>query len=402
MNGDSPVTQALWQRAVNWLGKGAQGGLENYADALTNQNRGAVLPIERDPQTGSYSPAFPRAMDIINTLPSPVEGAGVALGAGGALRKGSVIGDWRWRPPGEVAAQLGPMSASPAVKGFGDFMLGQAQKAVRGELTTRDVVKAFTITRASIQRSAQSTAKLRENWPGFPGGTDKVRPEGAFAEWLLTPTGKQYLDAAEHGKVDLGAVGDAVQKLRGFGKENDLIDSLTTAPTLKGSEGHVGEMIAASFQKPGAGNPAWRDWTKELRGIGPAKSGFVGSLLGKGDMPTLDARQVILNTGEPTAAAQGYLQRQGGAGADAAVDRLAKRQASLNMDMPAELEPFRQHLTHHEVWDRVGNENTTHEDLIRAMQLASKAPSPGSPVAAALANRSTPGSYEAFYQGGGV
>jgi hypothetical protein len=291
--------------------------------------------------------------------------------AGPVKGKGGVISDWKWRPPAEVAAQLGPMAASPAVQGFGDFMLGQAQKAARGELTTRDVVKAYAITRGSIQRSAQSTTKLRENWPDFPGGAEKVRPEGAVAEWLLTPTGKQYLDAAEKGKVDLSAIGDAVTKLRGFGKENDLIDALTTAPTLKGSEQHVGEIIAASFQKPGSGNAAWRDWTKELRGIGPAKSGFVGSLLGKGDMPTLDARQVVLNTGRPTAEAQPYIARQGGAGGNAAVDRLAKRQIALGMKMSPELEPFRQHLTHHEVWDRVGNETTTHEDLIRAMRLAS-------------------------------
>ena len=32
------------------------------------------------------------------------------------------------------------------------------------------------------------------------------------------------------------------------------------------------------------------------------------------------------------------------------------------------LEPFRQHLTHHAIWDKAGNEETTHDDVMRAMR----------------------------------
>jgi hypothetical protein len=36
--------------------------------------------------------------------------------------------------------------------------------------------------------------------------------------------------------------------------------------------------------------------------------------------------------------------------------------------MDSGLEPFRQHLTHHAIWDKAGNEETTHDDVMRAMR----------------------------------
>jgi hypothetical protein len=59
-------------------------------------------------------------------------------------------------------------------------------------------------------------------------------------------------------------------------------------------------MVAQAFDKPGRGIDQWREWAQSLRGIGPAKSGFVASLLGRGDQPTLDARQILLQTGKTT------------------------------------------------------------------------------------------------------
>jgi hypothetical protein len=97
-------------------------------------------------------------------------------------------------------------------------------------------------------------------------------------------------------------------------------------------------------------------------------------MLGRGDQPTLDARQLLLQTGKPTSEAQPYLRRGSGRGAYQAVDRLADRQQRMGLEMPAELEPFRQHLTHHTLWDAYGGEKTTHADLIKAMRLAGLAP----------------------------
>jgi len=55
-------------------------------------------------------------------------------------------------------------------------------------------------------------------------------------------------------------------------------------------------------------------------------------------------------------------------GGDQAVDRLAQRQTELGLSLPKELAPQYQHLTHHTIWDLIGGTQTTHDDLVRAMQ----------------------------------
>jgi hypothetical protein len=342
-------------------------GMEPFAKRLTDLGEmqrarmagGDTAPVR--PGT----PEYDAAVDVASSF----DFTG-AVGKAGQSAK-SVIKDWRWLPEKTVAERVGAKAVPEHVEQFGDFMAGMAAKAKRQELTPRDLVKAFTITRASIQRQAMDASKLRERWPDFPGPADgKVRPEGAFSEWLLTPMGKRYLDKAEAGELDLDAIKDVTEKLGGFGKTNDYVDAMTAAASLKGQEGPVGEMIAQAYDKPGKGVDAWREWAMGLRGIGPAKSGFIASLLGRGDQPTLDARQILLQTGGTTAEATPYLARKGGLGGRQAVDRLARRQENMALEMRPDLEPFRQHLTHHTIWDAYGGDRTTHDDVVRAMRLA--------------------------------
>ena len=77
---------------------------------------------------------------------------------------------------------------------------------------------------------------------------------------------------------------------------------------------------------------------------------------------------MILHTGEPTSESRRYFDRSRG-GVEA-VDRLSRRQDALGLDLPPKLEPYRQHLTHHAVWDHVGGETTTRADVLRALRLA--------------------------------
>jgi hypothetical protein len=114
---------------------------------------------------------------------------------------------------------------------------------------------------------------------------------------------------------------------------------------------------------------AFRDYAKSIYGIDQAKAGFIGSLLGRGDLPTLDARQLSLHTNPPTTVkvVGSIMNRQKGKGAKEAVDRLIDRQEAMALDLDPSLDPFYQHLTHHTAWDRALNEITTHDDLIRAM-----------------------------------
>jgi hypothetical protein len=158
-------------------------------------------------------------------------------------------------------------------------------------------------------------------------------------------------------------------KFRPYGFQNALGDDLTwAAKNLPQHGSQVADMVAAA--REGASNP--EDWTgfvkDKVRGVDAAKAGFVGAMLGRGDLPTLDARQIILQTGKPTKKADKYLSRKKGEGSVEAVKRLTARMKDLNLALPPELEPYRQHLTHHTVWDKASNEMTTHADVMNALK----------------------------------
>jgi hypothetical protein len=283
------------------------------------------------------------------------------------------ISDWNWRPVEDVQESLGGLKEIPShVEKFGDFMDNIAQRAGTGGLTPRDLIKAYTITRSSIQRQAADVNKLRASGLDLPEDmTGKIRPEGAFGEWLHTPAGQAYLDAAEKGKVHQTAIQNAVKVMAPFGRhQTDIPDALTWAAlNLPGREKQVSELVHAGHLM--ASTPEeWRAFTQHIRGVGPSKSGFLASLMGRGDQPTLDARQIILHTGRPTKEASKYIAKRGGAGGVEAVDRLAARQSAMNLSIPDRLKPYYQHLTHHAVWDKAGNDETTHEDVVRAMHHA--------------------------------
>jgi hypothetical protein len=339
-----------WDRFASWWGS-QQSPLAGLAQAFPqplNAGQPGQTVAQAAPPPTSLTPSQWDALGAFNF---------------GATQSG---GSFPWRPLADVAAEV-PKAVPPHVLGFGDYMAGMADKAAGPGLSPRDLIKAFTVTRSSIQRGAMGADKLRESWPDFQGA-GKVRPEDAFSAWLETPTGKAYLDAAETGQVHSGAIDDAVAKLGGFGKSNDLRQALQQAPQVGGQAAPVSGMVAAARDAPGEGVEAWRDWTRGVPGIGPAKSGFIASLLGRGDQPTLDARQVLLQTGRPTAEVKNYLSNP--RKAFPLVDELAERQRQLNLEMPQGMEPFRQHLTHHTLWDAYGGDTTTHGNVVRAMRYA--------------------------------
>jgi len=270
-----------------------------------------------------------------------------------------------WRPLRDVQENLGGLPEIPShVERFGAFMDETARRAASGGLTPRDLIKAYAITRSSIQRRAQNVENVRAAGLNLPSGmSGMIRPEGAMGEWLHSPMGQRYLDQAERGKVDEEAVAHAQQVMKPFGLDAEM-DALPWAvQNLGPRHKEVSDLVARALKKQSSPEE-WRNFSKDLRGIGTAKAGFVASMLGRGDQPTLDARQVVLQTGLKTKEAKNPLKRAG----YEAVDRLAARQTALNPKMDSGLEPFRQHLTHHAIWDKAGNEETTHDDVMRAMR----------------------------------
>jgi len=195
-----------------------------------------------------------------------------------------------------------------------------------------------------------------------PKTDELVRPEGAFAEWLGSQSGQRYLDMAEQGEVDPAILQEVSQKFAPFGKQNVLADSMRYGvENLPQLSKDINSAVTGS-------QDAYRDWAEQMKGIAGAKSGFVGSMLGRGDLPTLDARQVTLHTNDESPVGfSSLMNRQKGLGAREAVDRLAARQAAMNLGLDQSLDPFYQHLAHHAIWDKAENSQTTHDDLVRAM-----------------------------------
>lgn len=282
------------------------------------------------------------------------------------------IKDWNWRPLEDVQKDLGLTEIPSHVHEFGKFMDRTAEKASKEGLSPRDLIKAYTITRASIQRRAAKADKLRQAGLILPDNVEEmVRPEGAFGHWLQTSAGQSYLDAAQRGQINEKAIQDAVKIMAPFGRhETDIPDALRwAAENLPDKASAVSHLVAAGREK--ASTPQeWRNFTANIRGIGPSKSGFVASLMGRGDQPTLDARQIVLHTGNPTKEAAPFIAKKGGAGGVEAVNRLAARQEAMNLKTPEGMEPYYQHLAHHAVWDKASDETTTHQDVMDAMQHA--------------------------------
>ena len=275
------------------------------------------------------------------------------------------ISDWEWRALQDVKKDV-PITIVPdyVQAGYGQFMKDQAKKAAAGSLNDRDLMKAYLITQSSIGRGGLSHSTATKTGLKVPNAQE-VRPEGAFATWLGSPAGQRYLDAAQKGEIDPKSLEDLRQKFAPFGKQNQLVDQMASAvKTIPSMTPELNLAISGNAND-------YRDFAERLKGVAAAKSGFIGSLLGRGDLPTFDARQIGLHTSGmpmPTASVGPMLSRGKGLGGREAVDRLAARQKNMGLKIDPSLDPHYQHLTHHAIWDALGGEKTTHQDLIDAMK----------------------------------
>lgn len=273
------------------------------------------------------------------------------------------IKDWVWRPLSDVAEQIGVSEIPEYIqKQYGEFMKKQASKASKDELSPRDLIKAYTITQSSIGRGGLPHATATKGGLSLPKTDELVRPEGAFAEWLGSKEGQRYLDMAERGEVDPEILQRLSTAFSPFGKQNQLAQSMSyAAETMPALSRNMNQAIRGSKDE-------YRDWAEQIKGIAGAKSGFIGSMLGRGDLPTFDARQIALHTDKNSPVNVSSMMSRGkGLGAREAVDRLSARQEALNLGIDPSLLPHYQHLTHHAIWDDVAKSRTTHEDLVRAM-----------------------------------
>jgi site-specific DNA-cytosine methylase len=273
------------------------------------------------------------------------------------------------------------------------FILEQRAKVRDGLLTDRDVAKAYIMATAS-QGSGAMDARAVEQVIGSPlspeftvtskRGQRLVRPEEAMAAWLFSPMGQRALDAVERGVYDAEAWQSAARVRKAFG--DDRINNLNVlGEPKKGAANmrNIGEVTAAL-------NEAGGDWKKveasvaKLNGVAVGKSPFIGHLLGFGEMPTLDAREIngwLTGRGDIGAldTPRANLARAFSEGISSAPlarafmakiqDRFLalKKKGVPGTDLPPEVFGA---IMHHWLWDKIGGTETTHEGLYKAMRLA--------------------------------
>jgi hypothetical protein len=270
--------------------------------------------------------------------------------------------DWPWHPLSKVAKDL-PTEIPQHVLDYGDFMRDQAKKISTEGLDTRDSLKSYLTTLASMQRQAIS----RDALPDLKLTSDErlIRPEGAYADWLGSKWGQKYLEYAKQGEAHPEAVADAVQNMTPYGMQNLLGRQMMAAPQIvPGTEAALADQVNRASR--GIRSPSqWAAATDPYEGIDAAKKGFFGSMIGYGDRPTLDARQLNLHAVDPDMAKNVMRRVDGG---EQAVQRLADRQRALDFQMPWEYDPYYQHLAHHTIWDATSGTVTPHTDLIDMMK----------------------------------
>jgi len=314
-----------------------------------------------------------------------------------------------------IEARFGPGSAPKAlpshIEPYANFML-----AAKGRpITKRELIKAYATTRSSIQRQAVTKPKLCARFPEYPELTRleaeaeaeavRVRPEDAFAVLLRSPRGQRYLEAAERGAFDAEAAREIADRTTCFGFQNTLFDDMAYAVRL----GERTDEVRAALALPREG---WIEYVRDnISGVSAAKAGFLAALLGRGDVPTFDAREVSLwsvkrpltdtqkeeigcDTRETPAGNKVFSGTRGGQ-----ADRRCKnppdpkledvlaytgRVQNYPLTLKPEHEPFREHLVHHALWDaypeadkvkkgkviKAEQSKTTHGSVIRAMQFA--------------------------------
>lgn len=275
------------------------------------------------------------------------------------------------------------------IEPYANFMRLRAGKRP----STRDVLKAYIITRASVQRGALPKATVCQAFPEYRDrrvrafiARKDVRPEDLMAMLLTFAPGQRFLNAAEKGDYDreaatalLGAMRcfglifpeyDAEGKVRA-GHRGFLAKDLLRATTKIRD---LAPQIARLTSPKVRAEDAYKFFEENVYGIGPSKTGFILSLLGRGDIPTFDARELAIwrRPGE----------ERGVEWSD--VENLSERFDDLGIRIPREHKRNRKHLIHHMLWDGWGESvkdratgrsvikpsKTTHGEVIRAMQLA--------------------------------
>lgn len=380
MTADLPI-----ERRVHFSSAGYRTWAERIVPAVAGLLQGATVPAEQ-PSPGPDAPATSSGGGTtgVGMAAALVGLAGLAyLWAQG--RKGGVAGLGKIKLPSDATREL--VSAAQAMKRIekragGPVPLNKLPEHIRPyaefmersaarKPTARDIVKAYVITRSSVQRQAANVPTVCRYSPEISrlvremeiSGKGKIRPEDVMSRLLLSTEGKEFLDLVSKGQWGFEPAKAAFtlsSQTKCFGFSYDLLLDMRAAAKLAAKSEEIGTALRTL---PPEG---WVKYVqKNIPGVSGAKAGFIAALLGRGDVPTFDARELKLWRKD----------RQSGIDVKPVdVMALRKKIASWKMDLEPRHEPFRQHLVHHALWDAYPEKGkgteTTHSEVVRAMELA--------------------------------
>jgi ADP-Ribosyltransferase in polyvalent proteins/D-alanyl-D-alanine carboxypeptidase/Type III restriction enzyme, res subunit len=329
--------------------------------------------------------------------PQRVGGKVVGVRKGGVPREGALqqpelalVRD-RWQRTRLVSVTDAALALGNEIPGYiqavGSFILQQRERLLTGRMTPRDIAKAYLLTLGSIQAQAinldtfvkKTGLRPTPDFITVENGVEKVRPEEAVAYWMFTPAGQRALDSVEEGRIKDSQWQSLLRVRDAYGANTIRANAFKQAPGAW-SLHHMAEATHAVNDAHGD-SAAIGDVVKKLAGIGDGKEGFIKSLLGIGDTPTVDRREVnFWLTGKATTRdldtvrAQlardvqnvGLKSRTMGPEVTARIQRQVGRLAERQGMDPTTAA----HLIHHMLWDMSAGTETTHTGLMKAMTLA--------------------------------
>lgn len=288
-------------------------------------------------------------------------------------------------------------------------ILTQRQKLLDGKMPVRDVAKAYILTQGSIGSDFRYKDVLEKDLKAvgltWKSGKDdislfeedgKIRPEELTAWWLGTPNGQKALNDLEKGIVNESAFNELEAIRRSYGKNNFRLNSVFgnrkadrfdygKKPENKNefNLANVVELTNAINETKGD-NAKLQELLTKVKGVSEGKKGFIGHMLGIGNMPTVDAVELnfwFTGKGEANVKDLDEIKAQ-------TITAVRENISALNEDVYKEIsgrikqlseqiaekypgvnipEAAMQHVLHHWIWDKARQSATTHRGMYQAL-----------------------------------
>ena len=290
--------------------------------------------------------------------------------------------------PTKVAAEV--VGGFPEyLRPVAQFITDQRQKLANGQITRRDVMKAYAMTIASQGSGARAVEVIANNvakdgvrfrpskdfTTADKKGRAAIRPEEAAAYWLGTDAGQKALDNFEAGRFSPDDWKELVAIRKAYGD-----DRFNNLGAFNPDNIRTMDRVLADLNASRADTGKVMDAVQQLRGIKTGKKGFIAHLLGIGDVPTIDAVEINfwltgkadigkLNTRKATLARSVKESISDRRVSQEMFRRIDQRINALRDEVPggANISPeVWSHVMHHWLWDKSKGIETTHEGMYRA------------------------------------